>query len=85
MYYPSLIYLENLFTDTRKILDATEFARNDIATPIIPKMGPKIKIKDTSLFETFEGQENLIYFQANQKLTTIRLKDPILFHEIIIK
>ena len=45
----------------------------------------KIKIKDTSLFETFEGQENLIYFQANQKLTTIRLKDPILFHEIIIK
>jgi len=47
VYYPSLIYLENLFTDTRKILDATEFARNDIATPIIPKMGPKIKIKDT--------------------------------------
>jgi hypothetical protein len=45
----------------------------------------KIKIKDTSLFETFEGQENLIYFKANQKLTTIRLKDPILFHEIIIK
>jgi hypothetical protein len=45
----------------------------------------KIKIKDTSLFETFEGQENLIYFQANQKLTTIRLKDPILFYEIIIK
>ena len=45
----------------------------------------KIKIKDTSLFETFEGQENLIYFQANQKLTTIRLKDPILFQEIIIK
>jgi hypothetical protein len=45
----------------------------------------KIKIKDTSLFETFEGQENLIYFKANQKLTTIRLKDPILFYEIIIK
>ena len=45
----------------------------------------KIKIKDTSLFETFEGQENLIYFQANQKLTTIRLKEPILFYEIIIK
>ena len=45
----------------------------------------KIKIKDTSLFETFEGQENLIYFQVNQKLTTIRLKDPILFQEIIIK
>ena len=43
------------------------------------------KIKDTSLFETFEGQENLIYFKANQKLTTIRLKDPILFYEIIIK
>ena len=45
----------------------------------------KIKIKDTSLFETFEGQENLIYFKANQKLITIRLKDPILFYEIIIK
>ena len=45
----------------------------------------KIKIKDTSLFEIFEGQENLIYFQANQKLTTIRLKAPILFYEIIIK
>ena len=45
----------------------------------------KIKIKDTSLFETFEGQENLIYFKANQKLTTIRLKDPILFYEIIFK
>ena len=45
----------------------------------------KIKIKDTSLFETFEGQENLIYFQVNQKLTTIRLKDHILFQEIIIK
>ena len=40
---------------------------------------------DKEQIETFEGQENLIYFQVNQKLTTIRLKDPILFQEIIIK
>ena len=45
----------------------------------------KIKIKDTSLFNTFEGQENLIYFQLDQKLTTIRLKQPKLFDEIIFK
>ena len=45
----------------------------------------KIKIKDTSLFNTFEGQENLIYFQLDQKLTTIRLKQPKLFDTIIFK
>jgi len=44
-----------------------------------------IKIKDTSLFNTFEGQENLIYFQLDQKLTTIRLKQPKLFDTIIFK
>ena len=45
----------------------------------------KIKIKDTALFNSFEGQENLIYFQLDQKLTTIRLKQPKLFDEIIFK
>ena len=44
-----------------------------------------IKIKDTSLFNTFEGQENLIYFQLDQKLTTIRLKKSKLFDTIIFK
>lgn len=42
-------------------------------------------IKDTSLFSSFDGQENLIYFEMDNNLYTIRLKYPKLSQEIIIK
>jgi len=35
-----------------------------------------LSIKDASLFSFFEDQENLIYFETENKLRTIRLKSP---------
>ena len=38
----------------------------------------EINIHDTSLFLHFDRQENLVYFEMNNTLSTIRLKNPIL-------
>ena len=42
-------------------------------------------IKDASLFSFFEDQENLIYFETENKLRTIRLKSPNDTEEIFFK
>ena len=44
-----------------------------------------INIHDTSLFLHFDGQENLVYFEMNNTLSTIRLKNPKLSEKIIFK
>ena len=43
----------------------------------------ELQIEDTSLFSYFDGQENLIYFEMNNKLSTLRLKEPKLSDKII--
>ena len=43
----------------------------------------KIIITDRSLFSSFDEQENLIYFEMMNKLSTIRLKNPNQKDEII--
>ena len=45
----------------------------------------EINIHDTSLFLHFDGQENLVYFEMNNTLSTIRLKNPKLSEKIIFK
>ena len=45
----------------------------------------EIDIHDTSLFLYFDGQENLVYFEMNNNLSTIRLKSPKLSEKIIFK
>ena len=42
-----------------------------------------IIITDRSLFSSFDEQENLIYFEMMNKLSTIRLKNPNQKDEII--
>ena len=42
-------------------------------------------IKDTSLFSSFDGQENLIYFEMDNNLYTIKLKYPKVSEKIVIK
>ena len=42
-------------------------------------------IKDASLFSFFEDQENLIYFEKENKLRTIRLKNPNHTEEIFFE
>ena len=42
-------------------------------------------IKDTSLFSYFDGQENLIYFEMDNNLYTIKLKYPKVSEKIVIK
>ena len=44
-----------------------------------------IDIHDSSLFLHFDGQENLVYFEMNNTLSTIRLKNPKLSEKIIFK
>ena len=43
----------------------------------------ELQIEDTSLFSYFDGQENLIYFEMNNKLSSLRLKEPKLSDKII--
>ena len=44
-----------------------------------------LSIKDASLFSFFEDQENLIYFETENKLRTIRLKSPNHSEEIFFE
>jgi hypothetical protein len=41
-----------------------------------------IEITDTSLMSDFEGQENLIYFERDNELTTLRIIAPKLTAKI---
>ena len=53
---------------------------------ILKIKNPKtIIVHDSSLFSDFEDQENLIYFEVENELSTIRLKNPKEKEEIIIK
>ncbi len=45
----------------------------------------KLFIKDTSLFSNFDNQENLIYFEMDNNLYTIRLKYPKISEELRVK
>ena len=44
-----------------------------------------IDIHDSYLFLHFDGQENLVYFEMNNTLSTIRLKNPKLSEKSIFK
>ena len=41
-----------------------------------------LEIKDLSLISNFEGQENLIYFEKDNKLSTLRITESNLSAEI---